>query len=128
MSERSNRTVEEKLCSLMTKSGLPKKLWPLGLQMIIHVKNHSPTKAVEGITLLEAFNGDIPDLSCLQIFGCTAYVHIPKEDWLKSDKFTSRTKKCAFIGYKASCWQLWDGNKVIRSKDVIFDESQFYTK
>ena len=128
VSEHSNHTVEEKLHSLMTESGLSKKLWPLGLQMIIHVKNHSPTKAVRGITLLETFNSDIPDLSRLQIFGCTAYVHIPKEDQLKSDKFTSRTKKCAFVGYKASCWQLWDGNKFIRSKDVIFDKSQFYTK
>ena len=103
MSERSNCTVEEKLHSLMTESGLSKKLWPLGLQMIIHVKNHSPMKAVRGITLLEAFNSDISDLSHLQIFGCTAYVHISKEDQLKSDKFTSRTKKCAFIRYKASC-------------------------
>ena len=96
--------------------------------MIIHIKNCSPTKAVRGITSLKAFNDDIPDLSRLQIFECTAYVHIFKEDQLKSDKFTFRTKKCAFIEYEASCWQLWDDNKVIRFKNVIFDESQFYTK
>ena len=87
----------------MTESGLSKKLWLLGLQMIIHIKNHLPMKAVRGITPLEAFNSDIPDLSHLQIFECTVYVHISKEDWLKSDKFMFRTKKCAFIEYKASC-------------------------
>ena len=112
----------------MTESDLSKKFWLLGLQIIIHVKNHSFIKAVGGTTLLEAFNSDISDLSCLWIFECTVYVHISKEDWLKSDKFTFRTKKCAFIKYEASCWQLWDDNKVIRFKNVIFNESQFYTK
>ena len=103
MSEHSNCTVEEKLCLLMTESDLPKKLWSLGLQTIIHIKNCSPTKAVREITSLKTFNGDISDLSHLQIFECTVYVHISKEDQLKSDKFTFRTKKCAFIKYKASC-------------------------
>ena len=80
MSECSNCTVKEKLCSLMTKSDLSKKLWLLGLQTIIHIKNCSSTRAVRGITLLETFNDDITDLSCLQIFECTVYVHISKED------------------------------------------------
>ena len=65
VSEHSNHTVEEKLHSLMTKSGLSKKLWLLGLQMIIHIKNHSLTKAVRGITSLKVFNSDISDLSHL---------------------------------------------------------------
>ena len=96
--------------------------------MIIYVKNYSSIKAVREITLLKMFNSNISDLSYLQIFKCTVYVHISKEDQLKSDKFTFRTKKCAFIKYEASCWQLWDYNKVIRFKDVIFNKSHFYTK
>ena len=80
VSEHTNRTVAEKLRSLMTESGLPKKLWPIGLQTVIYLKNRSPTEALDGVTPIEACNNEVPDLSKLRIFGCTAYVHIPKED------------------------------------------------
>ena len=46
---------------------------------------------------------------------------------MKSDKFTSRTHKCVFVDYEPSSWILWDDNKLIHSKDIIFDESLFYT-
>ena len=32
-----------------------------------------------------------------------------------------------FVDYKSSSWILWDDNKLIHSKNVIFDESLFYT-
>ena len=102
VSEHTNHTMKEKLQSLFAESGLSKKLWPIGLQTVIQLKNRSPTEAVKRKTPYEAFYGTPPDLAKLWIFGCTAYVHIPKENCTKSDKFTSRTHKCAFVGYEPS--------------------------
>jgi hypothetical protein len=36
-------------------------------------------------------------LSHLKVFGCEAYVHVPKENMSKLDK---KVGKCIFIGYK----------------------------
>ena len=102
VSECTNHTVKEKLCSLFAESSLSKKLWSIELQTVIQLKNKSPTETVKRKTLYEAFYDTPPDLSKLWIFDCTVYIHIPKENQMKSDKFTFRTCKCVFIDYKSS--------------------------
>ena len=126
VSERANRTCTEKLKCLFAGCTLPKKLWPLGLSLCVYLKNRSPTKALDGDTPIHALLNEVPDLSHLRVFGCTAYVHIPKEKRQTSAKFEPRGQKCAFVGYDKHLWLLWDGRKVIRSKDVVFDERKFY--
>jgi len=46
------------------------------------------------------------------------------------DKLDSKTKKCTFIGYGSDemCYRLWDNEtrKVVRSKNVIFNETELY--
>jgi len=43
----------------------------------------------------------------LRVFGCDAYVHVPKE---KRTKFDSKSKKFIFIGYKDGLkgYKLWN--------------------
>ena len=43
---------------------------------------------------------------------------------MKSEKFYAISKKHSFVGYEGHLRLLWDGHKVIRSKNVIFDESR----
>ena len=102
VSEYINHTVKEKLQSLFAKSDLSKKLWSIGLQTVIQLKNRSSTEAVKRKTSYEVFYDISSDLAKLQIFDCTAYVHISKEDCMKSDKFIFRTHKCAFVDYEPS--------------------------
>jgi hypothetical protein len=65
--------------------------------------------------------------SFLKTFGCEAFVHIDKEN---RTKLESKSKKCTFIGYGVNDFGycLWDyeNNKIIRSRDVIFNEKVMY--
>ncbi|KAK3011783.1 hypothetical protein RJ639_012566 [Escallonia herrerae] len=75
----------------------------------------------------EEWSGKPVNYSFLRVFGCIAYAHIDKEERKKLD---FKSQKCVFIGYEGDeyGYRLWDceDNKIIRSRDVIFDESQLY--
>ena len=65
--------------------------------------------------------------SFLKPFGCEAFVHINKEN---RKKLEGKSKKCTFIGYGANDfgYRLYDyeNHKIIRSRDVIFNENVLY--
>ncbi|KAH0720560.1 hypothetical protein KY284_005590 [Solanum tuberosum] len=66
--------------------------------------------------------------SHLKVFGCKAFVHVPKEQRTKLD---DKSVPCIFIGYEDEefGYRLWDPVKknVIRSRYVIFRESEVGT-
>ena len=79
-------------------------------------------------------DGDVPEMvwtskdvsyQHLSVFGCRAYVHIPKDERSKND---DKCKPCIFLGYgpKEFSYRLYDPieKKVIRSRDVVFLEDQ----
>jgi hypothetical protein len=45
----------------------------------------------------EVWTGNKPSLKHLRVFGCEAYVHVPKENRSKLD---NKVEKCIFISYK----------------------------
>jgi hypothetical protein len=55
----------------------------------------------------EVWNGKKPSLTHLRVFGCDAYVNVPKENRSKVDK---KVGKCIFIGYKHGIkgYKLWN--------------------
>ena len=61
----------------------------------------------------------------LRVFGCRAFVLIPRDERSKLD---SKTKECIFLGYghEEFGYRLWDpvNKKIIRSRDVVFFEEQ----
>ena len=71
----------------------------------------------------EVWTGKKVNYSHLKIFGCEAFVHIPIE---KRTKLDNKSMKCIFLRYVDGefGYRLWDlvKCKVIRSKDVIFNE------
>ena len=75
------------------------------------------------MTLEERYTGVRSDESCLKVFGCIAYVHIPYELRTKLDP---KAKKCIFIGYSLEQKGYRCYNPVTRqirvSRDVVFDE------
>lgn len=66
--------------------------------------------------------GDKPKMRKPKIFGCLAYLHLPKE--LVAGKFDSRIKKCFMTGYCPNGYRLWcpEDKRIILGKDVKFDE------
>ena len=72
-------------------------------------------------TIYEAWDGKIPSLSHLKVFGCNSFVHIPKE---RRKKLDSKSKKSIFIGCKDGIkrYHLWNPitRTIVYSRDVIF--------
>jgi hypothetical protein len=57
----------------------------------------TPSLALIDMNPHEVFLGNNPFVSHLEIFGCDAFVHVPKE---KRSKLENKVVKCIYIGYK----------------------------
>jgi transposase InsO family protein len=79
VTERANRVLSERLTTMLDESGLPKAFWGECLAALIHVWNRCPTEAVRSATPYELRHGRKPDVSHIQVWGCTAYVHVQKD-------------------------------------------------
>nr|CAD1817932.1 unnamed protein product [Ananas comosus var. bracteatus] len=103
---------------------LPKSFWAEAVACATYLINRSPTKSLKNMTPEEGWSGYKPGVKHLKIFGCIAYAQIPKE---KRKKLDDRGEKCIFTGYSehSKAYKLYNPitNKVIISKDVIFDEN-----
>ena len=86
-----------------------------------------PSSDLDGGIPKEAWTGKQVKYSFLRTFGCEAFVHIDKHD---RTKLEDKSKKCTFIGYGIDdfCYCLWDYEKlkIIRSRDVVFNENVMY--
>ena len=61
----------------------------------------------------------------IRVFGCKAFVHIPKDERAKLD---AKVKECIYLGSPRDelGFKLWDpiNKKIVQSRDVIFFEDQ----
>ena len=121
--ERMNRTLVETVRSMLSESGLPHRFWAEALFTAAYLINRRPTVTLEEMTPFEAWYGKKPSVNHLQVFGCSGYVHIPKDQRSKLDP---KAKKCIFVGYGATRkgYRLYDQTKscIVHSQDVVFDE------
>uniref|UniRef100_H3H767 Reverse transcriptase Ty1/copia-type domain-containing protein n=1 Tax=Phytophthora ramorum TaxID=164328 RepID=H3H767_PHYRM len=72
------------------------------------------------------WTGKKPLLANLKVFGCHAYVHVPKA---KRTKFDARSVRCRFLGYseheKAYRFEELESSRVLVSRDAQFMEDVF---
>ena len=126
VAEHMNRTLVETARSMLVNSNLPCTFWAEALSTATYLRNRSPTKAVSRMTPYEAWTGRKPQVGGLRIFGCQAFVHIPKEERKKLD---SKSRKCFLLGYGSTTkgYRLYDPQKrkVFHSRDVIFNEQKY---
>ena len=94
-----------------------------------YLVNRSPSSKLDENTPHEVWNGKKPSLEHLRVFGCDAYVHVPKENMSKLDK---KAKQFIFIGYKDGLkgYKIWnpETKKVVYSRDVLFREMKDFVK
>jgi transposase InsO family protein len=123
VAERLNRTVVEHARCMLKHKSMKNHFWAEAVSTAVYLKNRSPTKALDNKTPQEVWSGQRPSISHLKIFGCIAYMHIPKE---KRSKLDSKSQQCIFLGYLegSKAYRLYDPIKqqLITSRDVIFDE------
>ncbi|MCO5600080.1 hypothetical protein L7F22_054188 [Adiantum nelumboides] len=122
--ERKNRTIMEMARAMLAHASLPQSYWAEVCNTAVYIQNRSPTHALQDMTPFQAYYGRKPTVSHFRVFGCSAFVHIPKEKWQKLD-FKSR--KLLFLGYSAEsdAYRLYDPDTrtTTVSRVVVFDES-----
>jgi len=126
--ERANRTIMERVRCMLDDAGRSKKYWAFAVSVAVYLKNRTPTRSVVGKTLYEAWHGRKPSLKHLRVFGCLAFVHVPKE---KRKKLDYRATPGIFVGYSISTKQYFVYNPLAktlhRSRDVVFRDGKRYT-
>ena len=95
VAERKNRTIMEATREMLHDQDIPMHLWAEAAKIAMYVQNCTPHKVLENKTPEEVFSSRKPKFSHLRIFGCTVYIHIPKEKKMKLDP--SRNKGI-FVG------------------------------
>jgi hypothetical protein len=87
----------EKTRCMLSGARLGKEFWAEAVGIACYLVNKSPSSVLDDKTPQEVWIGKKPSLTHLKVFGCDAYVHVPKENRSKLDK---KAEKCIFIGYK----------------------------
>jgi hypothetical protein len=119
--ERLNRTLIEKVRSMLAGSKMPMELWAEAVTTANYIRNRSPTSA-RAKTPWELFYGVQPDVSAFRVFGARAYSHVPKQ---KRHKLDNVSQPGIMVGYDSSSKGyriLLDSGIVTISRDVIFNE------
>ena len=118
-----NGSIAERYWSIRLNVGLKKKFWAEAMSMTCYLINRSPKASLDGKVVEEVWTGNEVDYSRLRVFGCPTYAHIGRDE---RPKFDAKSSHCIFVGYQKGVkgFKLWDPkvNKVVISRDVIFDE------
>ena len=82
---------------MLSGVGLGQEFWVKVVETKCYLVNRSLSSTLEDKTPQEVWTGKKLSLSHLRLFGCDAYVRVPKE---KRTKLDSKSKKCIFVGYR----------------------------
>ena len=96
LAERMNRTLMERVRCLLSEAKLPNSFWGEALLTAAHVINLSPAVALQSDVPNSVWYGKDVSYDHLRVFGCKAFVHVPKDERSKLD---AKTRQCIFIGY-----------------------------
>ena len=94
--ERKHRHILNVARALHFQAQFPIEFWGECALVACYFINRTPTRNLDGKTPFELLYGKPPSLEHLRVIGCLAYAHNQHH---KGDKFASRSRKCAFVGY-----------------------------
>ena len=106
VAEQLNWTIMKCVWALLHVSGLLKFLWGEAAHYIIWLKNRTPTKVLDGLTLYEVTFGWKPDLSQVHEWGSKVYV---KTKW--KNKLEGQVNKVRWMGINdklKNAYQVWN--------------------
>ena len=116
-----NYTTVEKIICILRMANLPKSFWGEAVVTACYLINRSPSVPLAFDILERVWIGKDVSYSHLKVFGCKAFIHVPKE---QRSKFNSKSIACIFVRYKDAKfdYKLWDPKekKMIISRDVVF--------
>ena len=113
---------------MLKAKDLPRELWGEAISTCVYILNRCSTKALQGQTPHEMWNGRKPSVDHMSIFG--SIVHV-KETKGHLSRLEDKSKPMLFIGYelgsKAYCCFDPLNSKVIISCDVVFEQGEKWT-
>jgi hypothetical protein len=132
-SERSGGIIVGKARRLRIDAKLPEDLWPECTRAAVYLMNRSPTKTLQWMTPIEMLGKLLeiavprPNLFQVKIYGCRSYARILNLP--RKRKVAARALIGYLVGYEGTnIFRVWipQRRKVIRTRDVTFDEDKFY--
>jgi hypothetical protein len=121
--ERMNRTIITMAKCMMTDAQLERRFWAEAVNTAVYIKNRISHTAIHNEIPYELWYKKKPDLSNVRVFGCRAFVHIPKE---KRKKLDSSRKEMIFLGYSetSKAWRFFneESNELCLSSEATFNE------
>ncbi|RDX76303.1 hypothetical protein CR513_43717, partial [Mucuna pruriens] len=125
LAERMNRTLIERVRCMLSEGKLLKHFWGETLYTTVHVINLSPAVALNTEVPNNIWFGKDVNYDHLRVYGCKAFVHVPKDE---RSKLNMKTRQCIFIGYGHDeyGYRMYDpvDKKLVRSRDVQFMEDE----
>ena len=122
VTERRNRTIVERVHTLLHMSGLPKNLWAEAARHAVWLLNRTTTKAVEGMTPYKAAFGKKPNLKGLREWGKKVWVRIKG-----GNKLGGRVREGQWLGVDEQSKGIrvyWPDTRTITVKrNTYFDNS-----
>ncbi|GKA51863.1 ribonuclease H-like domain-containing protein, partial [Tanacetum coccineum] len=109
----------------MLKGGIPLNMWTECVLTSVYLINRLPSFVLSGKSPYEMIFKTEPKLSQLKTFGCLCFSTVLNN----SDKFSSRSEKCVFVGYSfdKKRYKLFslDSKKMLFSREVKFYKTVF---
>jgi hypothetical protein len=125
--ERLMRTLMDKAQSMRLDTCLPQSWWEFAVLHATHVYNRMPLQRTKWETPYTNLHGEASNISHLQVFGCGAYVHIPKET--RVNALSPKSELMVYLGHtegiKACMFMRLSNNTVYTSTTTLFDETLF---
>jgi hypothetical protein len=121
--ERSIRISITMVRAMLNDSKLPTRWWAEAWAFADYVENLLPSVRHPGMIPEERWTGSKQDIGHICIWGCVAYVHIPKEKG--GSKLSNRGQKRRLIGIEGHGLYrvlILETNTVMRSRNVKFEK------
>jgi hypothetical protein len=124
----ANRTIMERVQCMLDDAGISMLDWAFAESVAVYLNSRTPTRSVVGKTPHVSWHGRNPSLKYLCVFGCLAFIHVPKEKRTTLDyratpgifvEYSISTKQ--YIVYDPLAWTLH------YSRHVLFREGKRYT-
>ena len=80
-----NRTIVERIRSMLFHAMLPKTFWAEAMRTTVAIINLSPSIPLDGDVPKKVWRGRDVTYKYLRVFGCRAFVHVPKDERSKLD-------------------------------------------
>ena len=121
--ERDMRTIVESARSMLYAKDVPLYLWAEAVNTAVYILNRTSTSQAPNSTPFEMWTEKSAILNHIKTFGCSAFMHVPKE---MRNKLSPKSEKLILVGYDGNStnYRLFntDTKKIKISRNVTFDE------